>query len=334
MKHANVAIFVPHIGCPNQCSFCNQCSISGQQKAPTPQEAAQTCQQALVGLGEKAANAQIAFFGGSFTAISKEYMVALLQAVQPYIGPGQFSGIRISTRPDAIDDHILQLLLQYHVTSIELGVQSMDNEVLAANFRGHTAQDVVNACQKIRQYPFELGLQMMVGLQGETEQTLWDTAKQIAALQPDTLRIYPTLVIEHTKLAQWYRQGVYSPISLEKAVEQCAKLLAFFEERQIAVIRLGLHASTFLEGDILAGPYHPAFRELCESRIYLTQALGALENKEKEKRYHLLVAPNGLSKMVGQNRANIAALSAVGYNVQVKPKKGMALYQVQAKEVK
>lgn len=332
MKHANVAIFVPHIGCPNRCSFCNQNSISGQQAAPSPEDAAAVCRQAIADLGENAPMAQAAFFGGSFTAIPREYMLALLRAVQPYIGPGKLSGIRLSTRPDAISRQVLDLLVQHKVTAIELGVQSMDNAVLAANYRGHTAKDVENACALIRQYPIELGLQMMVGLQGETEGSLRYTAEKIADLLPDTLRIYPTLVIKGTQLARWYQEGLYTPLSLQQAVEQCAFLLEFFGGRQIPVIRLGLHASTFLEGDILAGPYHPAFRELCENKIYLNHAFELLTNMPKEKKYHLLAGPAFLSKAVGQNKKNIEALRQAGYNVQVKPKPGLALYQLKVEE--
>ncbi|MBQ8598798.1 MAG: radical SAM protein [Oscillospiraceae bacterium] len=316
MKHANIAVFVPHVGCPNQCSFCNQKTISGQQSAPTGEDAAAICKAALTHCKR---DAEIAFFGGSFTAIPRDYMLELLQAVQPFIGEGKFRGIRISTRPDAINEEILQLLQRYHVTSIELGVQSMDDEILRKNRRGHTAAHVKQAVVLIRNYPFELGLQFMPGLCGDTEESIRETAETIADLQPDTVRIYPTLVLQGTELADWYKTGRYEPLTLEKAVELCADLLLFFEERQIRVIRVGLHASEGMEGQLLAGPYHPAFRELCESRIFYRNALAQLQNKEKTKAYHLFTAPAALSKMNGQNGENLRKLRERGWNIKIKP---------------
>ncbi len=324
MKHANVAIFVPHVGCPNQCSFCNQRTISGSQEAPTPAQVTEICAQALTQLKGQAEKAQIAFFGGSFTAIPRDYMESLLRAAQPFLGEGRFSGIRLSTRPDAIDEERLRLLLRYGVTSIELGVQSMDDAVLLKNRRGHTAQDVRDAVACIRQYPqIELGLQMMLGLAGDTVASMEHTARCIAQLHPDTVRIYPTLVLHGTELAQWYQEGRYQPLMLDDAAQLSARFIELFEREKIRVIRVGLHASTFMEGELLAGPYHPAFRELCESKIFFRLAQELLYGMPKDKRYHLLVAPNAVSKMVGQSRENLCRLKEEGYDVQVKPMQGL-----------
>lgn len=331
-RHANVSIFVPHVGCPHQCSFCNQRSISGAQKAPTPDEVTQVCQQAAQQMGPAAREAQIAFFGGSFTAIPCPQMIALLEAAAPFVRSGTFAGIRCSTRPDAITPEILQLLRDYGVTAVELGAQSMDDRVLRCNGRGHTATQTEEACRQIRQAGLELGLQMMTGLDGDTPETAWETAYKIAALRPDTLRIYPTLLIRGTPLEERWREGSYRPQTLEEAVELCSGLLAFFDQQTISVIRLGLQASPTLERDLLAGPYHPAFRELCESRIYLRRAQEALEqaNLPAGEGAVLLVTPRALSAMVGQKRQNLLALEALGWPVQAKPDPNLAPYQVRA----
>ena len=329
MKHANISIFVPHEGCPNQCSFCNQRSISGRQKAPDGAEVAAICEQALQ---HSPAGAEIAFFGGSFTAIPRCYMLELLEAVQPYIGEGNFRGIRISTRPDAVSEEILQILRQYHVTSIELGVQSMDDEILQNNRRGHTAGDVEKAVELIRRYPFELGLQFMPGLDGDSEESIRTTAQAIAALQPDTVRIYPTLVLEGTELAERFHSGSYKPLTLERAVELSAECIELFEQRNICVIRVGLHASETMEAQLLAGPYHPAFRELCESHLFYQKALSALTGREKEKAYHLFTAPSALSKMIGQKGANLQKLKEQGWNIKVKADRCLSGREIIIKE--
>lgn len=315
MKHANISIFVPHVGCPNQCSFCNQRSISGQQKAPSGAEAAAICEEAL---RHSPKDAEIAFFGGSFTAIPRAYMLELLTAVQPYIGAGKFRGIRISTRPDAVSEDILQLLEQYHVTSIELGVQSMNDEILQKNLRGHTAVDVENAVLLIRQHSFELGLQFMPGLFGDTTESIFSTAKAIVDLKPDTVRIYPTLVLEGTKLAELYRSGEYEPLGLQEAVELSADCMELFERQNIRVIRVGLHAAETMEAQLLAGPYHPAFRELCESHLFYKKALSELAGNDKSKAYHLFAATSALSKMIGQKGSNLRKLQEQGWNIKVK----------------
>ncbi len=318
MKQANISIFVPHVGCPNQCSFCNQKHISGQEVPPTAEDAAKTCESALA-QDKDHSNSEIAFFGGSFTAIEHGYMCSLLKAVQPYIGSGKFKGIRVSTRPDAISRDILELLLAYHVTSIELGVQSMDNTVLKKNRRGHTAEQVREAVALIRSYPFELGLQFMPGLYADTAETMEYTAEEIIKLHPDTVRIYPTLVLANTELAELYRRGKYKPLTVDEAVNFSARWITEFEDKGIRVIRVGLHASTGMEKQLIAGPYHQAFRELCESRIFYDKALALLKDLDKNKKYHLLCPKNAISKVSGQGGENLKKLRQLGYDVKVKP---------------
>src|SRR5659263_124650 len=203
-------------------------------------------------------------------------MVSLLEAAAPFVGENGFKGIRISTRPDAIDEERLLILKKYNVTAIELGAQSMDDGVLLLNRRGHTAVDVINAARLIKSSGFELGLQMMTGLYGDTQQGALKTAIEIAKLEPKTVRIYPTIVLEETLLAELYHKGEYLPQSLEDAVSLCAQLLEYFFLQGIKVIRLGLHASEGIENGRISGPWHPAFRELCENYIYFKRARAAL----------------------------------------------------------
>ncbi|MBC8569257.1 elongator complex protein 3 [Zongyangia hominis] len=334
MRHANVSIFVPHAGCPHRCSFCDQRAISGEEHAPTPQEVRRICQGALSDLGENAKTSEIAFFGGSFTAIERDYMVSLLEAAQPFVGKGGFGGIRISTRPDAVGEEMLSLLSSYGVTAIELGAQSMEDRVLLLNERGHTAADVADASRRIKARGFSLGLQMMVGLYGDTPQGAFETAKKLAALSPDAVRIYPVVVLEGTKLGELYARGIYRLPGFERVVEYCAQMLLLFEGRGIPVIRLGLHASPELEEKILAGFYHPAFRELCEGRIYYNNAAEALgRQKIFGGDVVFYVSPGSASKMAGQKRENLRKLEEQGYRVKICERAGLPLYGVEVEQM-
>jgi len=270
MKHANVAVFVPHMGCPHRCSFCSQRNITGHEDGVTGDDVAAILGHGLQTLGDNSVTAQIAFFGGSFTAIPKEQRVALLEAAQPFVEQGGYSGIRIATRPDAIDDDILTELKGFGVTDIELGVQSMDDDVLAANNRGHTADDTINASALVKSYGFGLGHHMMIGLYGSAPENDVATARKIIAMNPDTVRIHPAIAVEGTDLARLYREGLYTPQSLDDAVNLCAKLLGMFHNAGIGVIRVGLHDTPTLGQSVVAGPYHPAFRELGEGQLCLT----------------------------------------------------------------
>lgn len=320
MRHANVALFVPNNGCPHRCSFCSQRSITGVQHQPTPDEVRAAAETALRSLGSASAQAEIAFFGGSFTAIEKKYMVSLLEAAAPYVRNGSFAGIRISTRPDGIDTEMLSLLKVYGVTTIELGAQSMEDHVLTVNGRGHTAEQVVRASELIHSSGFALGLQMMTGLMGDTDDGARATARKIADLHPDCVRIYPTIVLRGTELGEAYLRGEYCPQTLDEAVSLCAELLGFFESRGIRVIRLGLHASPELERDRVAGPWHPAFRELCESRRFLEEFQRELTRRKVPTgplRVH--VNPACVSQAVGQKKSNLGRLTACGYKTRIVP---------------
>lgn len=322
MKHANVAFFVPMVGCPHRCSFCDQNSITGESGVPTPEEVDKTLKKAareLHGFSEKA---EIAFFGGSFTMIPRELMESLLSVAKKWIDRKAFSGIRISTRPDAIDEEVLAVLKEYGVTSIELGAQSCDNEVLLKNRRGHTFEDTQRASELIKNAGFSLGLQMMTGMPGSTKELDMLTAARFAALKPETMRIYPTLVLKNTLLAKWFAEGEFVPQTVEEAAAECAELLDVFELYNIKVIRLGLHAEESLEENLVAGPYHPAFREICESLRFRKKIAPMLTRLPKGS-YVLKVAPSEVSKCSGQHKANIEHWLSLGYAVKITTDKNL-----------
>ena len=309
MKKGNISIFVPHLGCPCQCSFCNQKTITGQANQPTPQDVDKAVKTALK---SKGFDYEIAFFGGSFTAIDREYMISLLKAANKYIKSNEVKGIRISTRPDCIDEEILDLLKEYGVTSIELGAQSMDDEVLLANRRGHTAKDVENASELIKSYGFELGLQMMTGLYKDSEEKAIKTAEKIIALSPQTVRIYPTVVLKGTYLADLYLSGEYKPLNADESACLCAKLVLLFEKNNIKIIRLGLHSSDVVNECILAVGFHDSFGELVKSRIMVDKIL-ALPPAD----YEVAVNSKSLSKLKGNKKSNIYLLIERGYNIKI-----------------
>ena len=327
MKHVNVSLFVPFLGCSHRCSFCDQKAITGRETSVTPDDVVRAAQTAIAS-GADTAGGQIAFFGGSFTMLRRETMCALLEAAQPFIENGAFSGIRISTRPDAIDPAVLSLLKQYHVTSIELGCQSTDDRVLVLNERGHTKADIERACKLIRSSGIELGVQMMTGLPGDTDAGALQTAQDLLLFRAQTARIYPTLVLRNTRLAQWWQSGDYVPQTLDSAVTLCTQLLMRFENAGVPVIRLGLHAQTDLQENLLAGPFHPAFRELCEGKRYLDGILQLLSGWEPGE-YTLFVGSRFLSKAAGQNRRNLQFLLQRGYHIHLRGKDALALYEIQ-----
>ncbi|MCD7847601.1 MAG: radical SAM protein [Oscillospiraceae bacterium] len=313
-KHANLSIFVPHVGCPHKCSFCNQNTITGQTFIPHAQDVKDVCEKAISD-GVDVTSTEIAFFGGSFTAIPCNYMVELLETARRYVRIG-FKGIRVSTRPDAISHEILSTLYRHGVTTIELGAQSMFDDVLSLNERGHTAEDVVKASKLIKQYGFNLGLQMMLGLYGSTPEKDYETALRIAELEPSEVRIYPTVVLKDTKLGELYLDGKYKTYELSEAVELSAKLLDLFESRGITVIKLGLHSSTDVEESMLGGIYHPAFRELCEG-IRARKAMEKLMGDGTS--YTFTVRPDYLSKALGHKKSNIEYFHGKGIEVTIKP---------------
>ena len=332
MKHVNIALFVVHKGCPHMCSFCNQRSISGSQKDITPDDVHSAAQTAIATLSEReAAGGEIAFFGGSFTMVERDYMISLLRAAYEYIEKGIFKGIRISTRPDGISDEICTILKKYGVTAVELGAQSLDERVLALNERGHTAKQVEDACRMLKIYGFEVGLQMMTGLYGSKDADSLETAEKIVALAPVTVRIYPTVVIKGTKLHDLMLKGEFIPKGINETADLCAKLIPMFENAGIKVIRVGLHSGGGVEEGFAGGAYHPALREICEGRIYYNNALSELQKQPKGK-YILCVNPKEISKMTGQKKENLTKLREMGYDCTVSACDGLPKYGVELRK--
>ena len=324
-KHSNISIFVPHVGCPNMCSFCNQRTISGHQSVPTALDVINTCTQAL-GEVKSVQNTEIAFFGGSFTAIDKDYMTELLSAAKQFVGKDKFCGIRISTRPDCINEQILESLKSYGVRAIELGAQSLDDEVLKANDRGHTEKDVLKASELIKKHGFELGLQIMTGLYKSNNEKDMQTLKKVISINPDTLRIYPTVILEGTKLGELYKSGEYKPVSFESMVELCADMLIELSQTDISVIRCGLHASDNVSTEQVGGFYHPAFKELCESVVYRKLIEKALP-ENITGRCEVSVDELCISKAVGHGKSNTEYFKNKGIELAVKGEKNLGRYQ-------
>ncbi|MDP2682999.1 MAG: radical SAM protein [Deltaproteobacteria bacterium] len=265
-KQLIIPIFIPQQGCPHQCVFCNQSKITGKEKLPDVNEVSnivRTYLKTWKGSGRK----EIAFYGGSFTGLDKNMQEGFLSTACGFIGDGLIDSIRISTRPDYITDEGLSLLKKYTVETVELGVQSMSDEVLRLSGRGHKAKDTTAAVMLLKKHGFKAGLQIMPGLPGDTRDTILFTAAKAVELQPDFVRIYPTLVIRDTPLEKMYLLGSYNPWSLTEMTDICKKLVSLFNDRRIPIIRLGLQPTEILEKNILAGPYHQSFRELVDKGL-------------------------------------------------------------------
>lgn len=315
MKYYNIPIFVPHYGCPFDCVFCNQKHITGETDKPSGERTKEIIEEYLVTLPKENRCVEAAFFGGSFTAVEVELQEELLSAAYEFVKDGRIDGIRLSTRPDFIDESVMARLMKYGVTAIELGVQSMDDEVLIKSGRGHSEKDVERAVKIIKQYPVKLGLQMMTGLPDDTDEKSIKTAEKIIALAPDFVRIYPTLVIRDTKLSDMYETGEYKPQSLDNAVELTAKLMEMFRRNNITVIRAGLAATEEISpgGALVAGPYHSAFGELAEGEIFYNRIKAALADG---KTAEILINPKDISKATGNRKRNIERFENEGYNIR------------------
>ena len=308
-RESIIPVFVPHLGCPNDCVFCNQRRISGSVTPATPQDVVEAIERAKTLTGPETRR-QLAFYGGSFTAIPVSEQEALLDAAGPYLESGDIVSLRLSTRPDAIDAATLKRLKAYGVETIELGAQSMSERVLALSGRGHTAQDVEDASAQVKAAGFKLILQMMTGLPGADDESNVESARRIAALKPDGVRVYPTVIVRDTALFDIWKAGRYKEHTVENAVRVCAKILPIFEEAHIPVIRLGLNPTEDLSGgDAVGGAYHPALGELVKSRIMREKAEALLEGVLPGSEAVLRVNPRLMSQLVGQHGANRAYLT-------------------------
>jgi radical SAM enzyme (TIGR01210 family) len=332
--HFIVPFFIPHIGCPHHCVFCSQGKITGKERPVTPEEVIPTIREYRTTIPRNARMVEAAFFGGSFTGIPVPLQRAFLKEAYLAKKEGLIDGIRLSTRPDYIDQEVLERLAEFHVDTVELGVQSMSDEVLIKSGRGHTSADVVQASRKIREYGFRLGLQMMIGLPGSRPDTEVQTASRICALKPDFVRIYPTLVIRGTALETMYKKGMYKPPSLEEAVDLCAVLAAMFIRENIAIIRIGLQPTELINegGEVVAGPFHPSFRQLVDSRLVLKAVKWILNQRgiELEEGLVMEVSPRSLSTLMGIGKKNIKALEREypGLEVKVLKKKKLGRSEI------
>ncbi len=298
-------VFVPHRGCPHTCVFCNQRRISGAAVPVAAQDVKKAIQEAAAFL-PKGGKRQLAFYGGSFTAIPAPEQEALLGAAKEALDRGEIDAVRLSTRPDAIDAAVLARLKAYGVETVELGAQSMDDEVLRLSERGHTAADVERASKLIRAAGFRLILQMMTGLPSSSEESDFETARRLIALKPDGVRIYPTVIVRDSALYDMWQAGEYREHTVEDAVRVCAKIVPLFERADIPIIRLGLNPTEELSGGAaVAGAYHPALGELVKSRILLEKARALLKGTEPGSRVILEVGRGKTSQMAGQHRENI-----------------------------
>lgn len=307
-------VFIPHLGCPYHCVFCNQNAITGQDYSATAEMVNIELEQVGCRRYEACDSApfEVAFYGGSFTAIPKEVQETLLSIVQPYRATGWVRSIRCSTRPDAISPDILQLLGRYGVETIELGCQSMDDDVLIKSGRGHKAEDVVRASRLIRDEGFHLILQMMTGLPGSDPDKDLQTARELIELDPDGVRIYPTVIIRNTPLFNMWKKGECEEHKVEDAVCICSRIVPMFLESGIPVIRLGLNPSDDLSGGTAAGgAYHPSFGELVYSRIMRNRAEQILQSRKMSGLVELHVSPSFVSKMTGNRKSNLDYLSRI-----------------------
>ncbi len=314
-KQYVIPIFVPHLGCPNDCIFCNQKSISGQKENMTKEKAKKIIEDYLDSIKNEEAEVEIAFYGGSFTAIETKMQEELLEVANQFIQQGKVESIRISTRPDCIDKETLKRLKKYKVKTIELGVQSTNDYILKRTNRGHTFQDVKKASKMIRWNGFKLGHQMMVGLPESIRIDEINTARSLIKLKPKMVRIYPVLVVKNTKLEEEYKQGKYEPLPLVQAVEVCKELVRMFADKKIEVIRVGLQNTEEIadpaseNSEVVAGPYHPAFRQLVESALWYDAIVGKIKKLNvKVKEVEVTVNPIDANNVIGHKKENILKL--------------------------
>ncbi len=319
----HIPVFVPHSGCPHDCVFCNQKRITGQTELMDTEQADKIIKENLETIkryDKSEKYIEIAFFGGSFTGIEPERQIEYLEIAKKYIDSGDVNAIRCSTRPDYISDDILKMLKSYGVSVIELGVQSTDECVLKASNRGHTYDDVKNACELIKSYGIGLGLQMMTGLCGDTYEKSLKTAMDIAALKPECVRIYPTLVMEDTALYDMYVRGKYTPFGLEYTTELLSDIIKIFESNNINIIRIGLQTTDNVNKKTVIGPYHEAIAELGYARVY-RKAIEA--NMEDEEVIDVTVNPACVSFASGHKKTNKIYFERMGKILKITTDAGL-----------
>lgn len=304
-RHFTIPIFVPDLACPFTCIFCNQKKISGIQDIPAPADVKIIIDRHLQTIPKNGSVIELGFFGGSFTGLPLQIQGNYLKQVAPYLEQGVIKGIRLSTRPDFIKEDVLKLLKEYGVTTIELGAQSFDDEVLKASGRGHTSRQIVEASEMIVNSGFRLGLQMMTGLPGDSLDKTINTAESIVKCGAVETRIYPVLVIKDTALELMYNQGKYTPLLLEETVYRCAEAFRIFEKNSITILRMGLHPSEGLidKTSLIAGPFHVSFKELVLTELW-RQELERYAEINVSERIVIMVAEDQLKHAIGYNSSN------------------------------
>lgn len=319
VKHNNIPIFIPELSCPHQCIYCDQKKISGTYNIPSPEDVEKIVEKYLstIPFGRQV---NIAFFGGTFTGLASEEQEKYLKAAYQFVERGEVKAIRLSTRPDYINHKVLNLLKYYGVETIELGAQSSDNDVLSQSYRGHTREDIIEASKLIKLYGFKLGLQMMIGLPGDNEKKAIQSAKDFVSFGADNARIYPTLVIKGTALEKLYNKGKYNALNLFEAVKIAKEVYSVFVENNVDVIRVGLHPSEELtdEKSLVAGPYHPSFKELIMSETW-KEILEDTFLKEAKGKYIINVNHKQLNYVTGYKSSNKNYFLKKGYMFEVKP---------------
>jgi len=306
-----IPVFVPHIGCPNDCVFCNQKRITGKGSTPVNGEYVKTIIEEYKKTIDDDVYTELAFFGGSFTAIDFKLQEELLSVGKHYKDKGIIQSIRCSTRPDAIDENVLKLQKKYGMDIIELGIQSLNDDVLRFSNRGHNRKQSENASKLIKENGFVLGHQIMPGLPGSTKEKDIQTCIDSIKMQPNIVRIYPTLIIKDTDLVQMYEKGEYKPLTVDEAVDICTIIYSYYSVNNINVIRIGLQNTENInnDNDVIAGPFHPAFRQLVEEKIYLYSIIKALKDYDFNNKNITIEADNKLINYIaGQNKANINIL--------------------------
>ncbi len=313
VKPLVIPIFIPHSGCPHQCAFCNQSIITNQKsKLPDKDQIDNIITQYLQYKGKRE-RVELAFFGGNFLGLSHKDILKLLRIVNPYIIKNKINGVRFSTRPDTINPQTLDLISSFRISAIELGVQSMNNRVLLKSRRGHTAGDTIKAVELLKKYFFKIGVQVMIGLPGDNEDSLLKSTKQVAELKPDFARIYPLMVLKGSLMEQWYKKGLYKPLRLEESVKLVKQMYQIFNAADIDVIRMGLQASDMMEDEsmVLAGPWHPAFGHLVFSRIFYDMICRKIDQSPellKAENLILNVHPKSESRLRGDKNSNLKKL--------------------------
>lgn len=306
-----IPIFLPHSGCPHRCVFCNQTAITGNKESfPSADSLRAQISRQLSHKGKNRGKTQISFYGGNFLGLAPEKIRMCLETAAWYVDTHLIDGIRFSTRPDTITSETLKQVAAYPVSTIEIGVQSMAENVLSLSKRGHTPAATRQAMALLKQTSYQTGIQIMVGLPGDNEVAAALTAREILDLAPDFVRIYPTLVIEGSLLALWYRQNRYTPLSINDCVARLKKMYLLFTGNRIQVIRMGLQATDGLSADgVIAGPYHPSLGHMVLSEIMLDQAKRQLQHLAPGKtEVRLRIHPKSVSRMQGLNRKNLSEI--------------------------